>query len=167
VKARAWPEHKHSTTGKGTISDVMDDLPEAVPSNSGQSGRQGQWQPEGTILIVDDDENIRLITSAMVEGMGFKAMSARGGLEALDLYHRHQDEITGVLMDLGMPGMDGGECCRELLDMDPTVKIILASGYHERDTVARFAERELTGFIQKPYSQAALKTVLETALRSR
>lgn len=166
MKARAWPR-KYSTTDKAAISDVIDDLSEAVPLNSGQSGRQGQWQPEGTILIVDDDENIRLVTSAMVEGMGFNAMSARGGLEALDLYHRHQDEITGVLMDLGMPEMDGGECCRELLNMDPTVKIILASGYHERDTVARFAERGLTGFIQKPYSQAALKTVLETALRSR
>ena len=167
MKARAWPEYQCSTTGKGTISDAVGDLSEAVPLNSGESGRQGQWQPEGTILIVDDDENIRLVTSAMVEGMGFKAMRARGGLEALGLYRRHQDEITGVLMDLSMPGMGGRECCRELLNMDPTVKIILASGYSERDTAARFAKRGLAGFIRKPYSLAALKTILETALRQR
>jgi len=167
VKARAWPEHPCSTTGKGTISDTVEDLSGAVPLNSGESGGQGQWQPEGTILVVDDDANIRLVTSAMVEGMGFKALSASDGLEALDVYRRYQDEITGVLMDLSMPGMDGRECCRELLHMDPTVKIILASGYSERDTAARFAERGLAGFIRKPYSLAALKTILETALRQR
>jgi len=157
VKARGWPEHKYRTADKGSASD-------AVPLNSDQ---QGQWQPEGTILIVDDDRNIRLVTSAMVEDMGFKAMRARGGFETLDLYRRHQDEITGVLMDLSMPGMDGRECCRELLNMDPTVKIVLASGYPEQEAGIRFSDRGLAGFIQKPYSLAALKAVLETAFRKR
>ncbi|MDQ6982701.1 MAG: response regulator [Mariprofundus sp.] len=113
---------------------------------------------------MDDDENIRLVTSAMVEDMGLKAMSAWNGLEALDLYRRYQDEITGVLMDMSMPEMDGRECCRELLNMNPAVKIIFASGYNEQDTVARFGGRGLAGFIQKPYSPGALKAVLKKAL---
>lgn len=151
--------------GKGAISGVIVDQSEAVPLDPGQSGRPGSWQPEGTILIVDDDENIRLVTSAMVEDMGLKAMSARDGLEALEMYRRHQDEIIGVLMDMSMPEMDGRECCRELLNMNPTVKIIFASGYNEQDIAARFGDRGLAAFIQKPYSRAALKAVLETALK--
>jgi len=149
---------------KGAISDARVDQSEVVLLNSGQSGRQGQWQPKGAILVVDDDENIRLVTSAMVEDIGLKALSARNGFEALEMYRRHQDEIIGVLMDMSMPEMDGRECCRELLNMNPTVKIILASGYNEQDTVARSGDRRLAGFIQKPYSLTALNAVLEKAL---
>jgi len=164
VKGCAWPEHKCSTTDKSAISDAIVGQSEAAPLNAAQSDRQ--WQPKGTILIVDDDENIRLVTSAMMEDMGLKAMSARNGLEALGMYRRHQDQIIGVLMDMSMPEMDGKECCRELFNMNPTVKIILASGYNEQDTAARFGDRRLAGFIQKPYSLTALRSVLETALKA-
>jgi len=121
--------------------------------------------PEGTILVVDDDENLRLVMSAMLEDLGFKVLDAGNGFEALDVYRQHWHNITAVLMDISMPGMDGGECYAELLKINPAVKVILTSGYHERDTEARFADRGLAGFIQKPYSLSALQAVLESAIR--
>jgi len=98
----------------------------------------------------------------MLEDMGFSIFTAENGLQGLDVYRQHQDEIVGVLMDMTMPKMDGKACFRELRRTNADVKVILTSGYNEQDATSRFVGQGLAGFIQKPYSPEALRAIMQT-----
>ena len=65
-----------------------------------------------------------------------------------------------------MPHMDGEECFRELRHLDPTVRVLLTSGYNEQDATERFVGKGLAGFIQKPYRPADLLSKVEEVLRA-
>jgi DNA-binding NtrC family response regulator len=82
----------------------------------------------------------------------------------LEIYRKHKDDITVVLLDLTMPHMDGTEAFTELRRINPDVKVILSSGYNESDTVNRFAGKGLAGFIQKPYRLNTLADKLKEVL---
>jgi len=69
-------------------------------------------------------------------------------------------DICFVLLDLTMPHMDGEQCFRELRLLDPTVRVIMSSGYNEQDVTQRFVGKGLAGFIQKPYRLSELKQVI-------
>jgi signal transduction histidine kinase/ActR/RegA family two-component response regulator len=114
----------------------------------------------GTVLVVDDDDNVRPVTQQMLERLGFGVLLARDGREGLEVYRAHRDEITCVLLDLTMPVMDGEETLRELRALDPRVRVILSSGYNELEVVQRFAGQGLAGFVQKPYRLADLQAAL-------
>lgn len=81
------------------------------------------------VLIVDDEEICLTITSEMVKSLGFSAMTARDGREAVEIFHEHGDQIACVLMDLQMPRMDGIEAYRQLKKIDENVQVVIASGF--------------------------------------
>jgi CheY-like chemotaxis protein len=119
---------------------------------------------EGTILVVDDEETLRAVASQMVEALGWRALSAADGREALAVYREHMPEIVGVLMDLTMPHMDGEEAFGELRRLNPDVRVLLMSGYNEQDAIARFVGKGLAGFIQKPFGVTELDKQLKLLL---
>jgi CheY-like chemotaxis protein len=102
----------------------------------------------------------------MLERLGFTALTAVDGLEALKVYEEHRGTIRCVLLDLTMPRMDGEETFRELRRMDPGLPVILCSGYNEQETISRFVGEGLAGFIQKPYRIANVREALKAALGS-
>ncbi len=118
----------------------------------------------GTILIVDDDINVRKVTSHLVEGLGFRTLEAADGAEALRIYREHASRILCVLMDLTMPRLDGEETFRELRKLQPDVRVLLMSGYNEQDAIARFVGKGLAGFIQKPFMIEELEKQLQRLL---
>jgi len=124
------------------------------------------WSGDGTILIVDDEQTIRDVGRRMLERLGFKVLTADNGLQAVDLFRIHQNDITCTLLDLMMPHMDGEETFRRMRQINPDVSVILCSGYNELDAVQRFAGKGLGGFLQKPYTLEALQGMLEAALTS-
>lgn len=158
----------HSEPGKGTTFKVL--LPAsnqvALP-DVGDEGESGNWRASGTMLVVDDEETIREVASMMLEDMGFKTLSANDGVEALELYRQHENEIVAVLLDMTMPRMDGKECFSELRRISPDVKVILSSGYNEQDATSRFVGQGLAGFIQKPYSSDLLIEKLRAMIDGR
>jgi PAS domain S-box-containing protein len=79
------------------------------------------------VLLVDDEESIRDVVRTTLEGFGYQVLCAAGGAEALDLFGRHH-QISIVLVDLMMPGMDGLSLIRTLFRRDSGVRIIAASG---------------------------------------
>jgi CheY-like chemotaxis protein len=104
-----------------------------------------------TILVVDDEEIIRQVSEDMLSRFGYTVLLAASGEEALEIFQRESGRINLVITDLGMPGMGGEQCLKELLRIDPRVKVIVASGYagHKlADDPARFGA---AGFIKKPY----------------
>ncbi len=109
------------------------------------------YRGEGTILVVDDEEGVREIATAILAEFGFEVLLASDGEEALELFKERADEISLVLLDLSMPGMGGIEAFRHLKQHWAEVKVILSSGYTEEDAVSAFTGQGLADFIHKPY----------------
>ena len=156
----------YSEPGKGTTFKILFPALEADAALLARTtgATKDDWHGEGTVLLVDDEETIRTLGARMLAALGFTVLSAADGREALAVYAQHQDEIALVLLDLTMPHMDGEEAFRELRLINPEVRVVMSSGYTEKDITARFAGKGLMGFVQKPYSLAELAEKLRAAL---
>ena len=122
------------------------------------------WKGHGQVLVVDDEDTVRTLTRRMLERVGFTVLTAIDGREAVDIFRRVAAAVDLVILDLTMPHLDGEACFRELRLINPTVKVILSSGYNEQDVVNLFAGKGLAGFIQKPYTSEELITSVRDVL---
>jgi two-component system cell cycle sensor histidine kinase/response regulator CckA len=120
----------------------------------------------GTILVVDDDPIVREVCRAMLEFIGYRVLEAEDGEDGVQVFEVRADDIDGVILDLSMPRMDGVAALRELRRIRPGVKVVLSSGYTERETNERFAEPGFDAFIQKPYQIKTLQQTLERLLHA-
>jgi CheY-like chemotaxis protein len=120
--------------------------------------------PRGTetVLLVDDEPGVRQAVAQMLEYLGYRVLVAPGGKEALERYDAAAVDL--VLLDMTMPGMDGGKTFERLRALNPTVKVVLASGYSRQGRVKEIAARGCKGFIQKPYSLEVLAETLRAVL---
>lgn len=116
------------------------------------------------VLIIDDEEIVRSVAKRTLEKFGFKVLTAKDGQEGVNVFRKHAKRIDGVLLDMTMPKMSGEEALREMRRTDPKVRVILSSGYNQRNAIARFAGKGLAGFIQKPYEPRALVEKLNEVL---
>ena len=127
----------------------------AAETNELDQKKQDVVQPiEGgreTILLVDDDQYIRDFASQLLRNFGYTVLSATSGEEALAIFTTRPKEIDLVLLDIGMPGMGGHKCLRDLLEIDPTARVLLASGYALQGQVKETLEAGAAGYIGKPY----------------
>ncbi|MEE4112649.1 MAG: PAS domain S-box protein [Desulfobacteraceae bacterium] len=110
----------------------------------------------GTVLFVDDEEMIVEVGQAMLKNLGYRAVIARSGQEALNLYEKQRAEIDLVILDMIMPGMGGGETYDRLREMDGDVKVLLSSGYSVDGQAKEILDRGCSGFIQKPFAMEEL-----------
>lgn len=124
------------------------------------------WKGAGTILLVDDEEAIRILGKRMLERLGFEVITASDGREALDVFEKMHERIQCVVLDLTMPHMDGEEAFREMRRVKKDVTVVLASGYSEQDISERFVGKGLAGFVQKPYQSMCLAETLERVLKA-
>jgi PAS domain S-box-containing protein len=108
--------------------------------------------PAGSlVLVIDDEQAIRQLTTQMLRRMGFDSVSAGDGEAGLEVFKEHSDQIRLVVLDLAMPRMDGATTLGELRRLRPGIPIVLMSGYSEDDAVGRFAGLPNTRFMQKPF----------------
>ena len=110
----------------------------------------------GTVLLVDDEDGIRLVAGRILEQLGYQVLSAESGLRALEIYRRERDRIGLVILDMLMPGMGGAETFQKLKGFDPEVRVLLSSGYSLDGEAQQLMAAGARGFIQKPYRLAAL-----------
>ena len=115
-----------------------------------------------TVLVVDDEENIRILASEMLREFGYQVVIAKSGEEAIEVFF--QNNIDLVIMDLGMPGMGGSKCLSELLTIAPTARIIIASGYAMDGQIKKTLELGAKGFIAKPFQLRDLLTKVRNVL---
>jgi CheY-like chemotaxis protein len=107
---------------------------------------------QGTVLLVDDEKIIIEVGQAMLEELGYHALTAGSGQEALDLYAKQRKEIGLVILDMIMPGMSGGETYERLKEIYGDVTVILSSGYSLNGEAREILDRGCSGFIQKPFA---------------
>jgi len=152
-----------SELGKGTTFKILipaRDKPADEFKNDVHDNHEDDWQGQGTVLLVDDEEMVRSLGVAMLRMLGFTTITAKDGQEAVKIFKETPD-IAFVVLDLTMPQMDGEQCFRELRRLDPAVKVIMASGYNEQEVSQKFTDEGPSGFIQKPYSLADLRTSIK------
>jgi two-component system, cell cycle sensor histidine kinase and response regulator CckA len=115
--------------------------------------RSPQEIPVGTetILIVDDEEMILDVTKEILEKTGYKVLTARSGREAVDMYEKNPAGINMVILDIVMPEMGGEATFNRLLQINPDVRVLLASGYSVEGEASRMIARGCRGFVQKPF----------------
>jgi len=115
---------------------------------------------KGTILLVDDEEAFLEVGRELLEALGYDVLVATNGKEAVEIFEKNRQKIGLVLLDLVMPIMAGGEAFDRLRKIDPTVKVLLASGYSKDGEAKDILERGCNGFIQKPFRMSELSQKL-------
>jgi CheY-like chemotaxis protein len=118
----------------------------------------------GTILLVDDEDGVRLVAKSMLERLGYDVIPAADGQQALDLFAAHAATIRGVLLDVMMPVIDGLTTLARLKQIDPNVRVVMSSGFTAQDVNERVADHGPFAFIQKPYQIKTLGETLKKAL---
>jgi PAS domain S-box-containing protein len=142
----------HSEPGRGTTFRIF--LPAVPAVNVGHAPIEPHITPKGgveTILVVDDEASIREMISHMLTRYGYKVMTAASGEEAIRCHTETMESIDLTILDLSMPGMGGYRCLQSLLEANPLVRVLLASGYSTDMSVAKALESGAAGFIGKPY----------------
>ena len=168
VRAHRGSVEAESEVGRGTTFRVL--LP-AVEGGAPLPAVCDPARPEskssfgrGTVLLVDDEESTREVARMMLETGGLRVLEACDGLEALELYKERMDEIDLVFLDLNMPRMDGKDAFRRLHAVDPSVRVVLTSGYPEEQMASGLEGLDPVGLLQKPFTLNGLGELLRKVL---
>jgi PAS domain S-box-containing protein len=144
-----------SKKGKGATFEIY--LPATKKAAEEEKELSGEFvEAQDTVLLVDDEEFVLDAGEQMLRRLGYEVLVANSGQEALALYEKNHAKIDMVLLDMVMPGMGGGETYDRMREIDPTVKVLLSSGYSIDGEATEILERGCDGFIQKPFDLGTL-----------
>lgn len=119
---------------------------------------------KGTILLVDDEEDIRELYSEYLHKLGYTVHVAADGFQALSVFTTHRSEIDLVVTDLGMANMGGEELFRRLHQLDPAVKVVVSSGYLDGVTKEHLLSMGILEVLSKPSKLRDIERTLSAAL---
>jgi CheY-like chemotaxis protein len=146
-----------SALGSGTRFDVH--LPATgVPPHSAAErlGGDGQMAGRETILLVEDEEAVRVLTRAALERLGYRVLEAEDGETAARLANDHSGQLDLLITDVVMPGISGRQLAEKLLIARPELKVLFVSGYTEDAVVRHGIADRSTNFLQKPFNLSIL-----------
>jgi DNA-binding NtrC family response regulator len=118
----------------------------------------------GRILLIDDQEAVRDVCSAMLATLGYTVSTAADGREGVEQYRRLGKDIDLVIVDMIMPNLGGRDCFREIKLMNPGVRAVLSTGFSLDGTVQEIMDEGIIGFIQKPYRMEELSHTVSKAM---
>jgi CheY-like chemotaxis protein len=121
----------------------------------------------GTILIVDDEEMVLDVGVRVLKKLGYTVLESNNGRHTVELYAKVQDKIDLVILDIVMPDMSGGDVYDRLKEINPDVKVLLASGYSIDDQAREIMERGCDDFIQKPFSLKSMSEKISGILSKK
>ena len=153
----------YSEPGQGTTLKLyFPEVSSAAAFKTGEYKIMAKEQARGseTILLVEDEEAVRGLTSRILEKQGYRVIAAQHGREAMDIATKEAGHIDLVLTDIVMPGMNGRGLVERLAGIRPRIKSLYMSGYTDDDIVRRGFIEPSKSFLQKPFtSEALLQTV--------
>lgn len=150
-----------SNPGRGTVFHLF--LPKAEDACGPEEAPVVIQGGNETILVVDDDVSVRESLKRALEDFGYRIILAGDGEEGLALFKAHFNDVNIVLLDMIMPRMPGKELLRQMLVIDPDVRVIISSGHdenHFEDPVIKSAKK----YLKKPFEIAALETTIRQVL---
>jgi DNA-binding NtrC family response regulator len=114
------------------------------------------------ILVVDDEDALRMVLSSELEGEGYKVASASDGAEAIDILKK--DEFDLILLDIKMPNVDGFEVLKFVKETHPNTKVIMLTGFADLKNAIESKKLGAEDFVSKPYDLVDLLTTVERVL---
>jgi PAS domain S-box-containing protein len=123
-----------------------------------------KMENSGTILVIEDEEMVLDVTSSMLKNLGYRVLAARSGEEALRIADSHDGRIDLALLDIILPDMGGKDIYPRLLASRPNLRVIVCSGYTLNGPAQEILKQGAQGFIQKPYTMAALSEKLSATI---
>ena len=140
---------------------LVRDIPPKRPEKPAEEPRTVSGK---TILIAEDQEMVRNMATTMLEHLGYSVIPAADGREAIELFQSHQGQISCLLTDLSMPGMDGWETLEAIRKIQPDLPVILASGYDQAQVMNGEHSERPQAYLNKPFQMAELKAALAQVL---
>ncbi len=129
---------------------------------------EGNNTMKGKVLVMDDQEMLREVAVAMLEELGYDAITAEDGEQAVDKYRQSLNQgapIDLVIMDLTVPGgMGGADSARNILKLDGNAKIMVCSGHAADEVISRYRDYGFCGVIGKPYNFDELARAIDAVL---
>ena len=152
----------NSEPGKGTELKIYFPAVEPPQKSSRKRKTSVQTVEKHPILFVEDDPFLADQAKRILAKAGYSVITATNGAEALEIYQGREGKISLVILDLLMPVMSGQDCLRELVKINPLVKVLIASGFspdmHLEEEIMGFAR----GFVHKPYNMSQLLTAIDS-----
>jgi signal transduction histidine kinase/ligand-binding sensor domain-containing protein len=119
-----------------------------------------------TVLLVEDEDAVRLLASRVLQRAGYTVLTAASGEEAMEVTARYMGPIDLLLTDVVMPGMSGRELAQQLLPQRPGMRLLYTSGYTEDATVRHGVSGLATAFLEKPFGPDALTRKVREVLEA-
>jgi PAS domain S-box-containing protein len=156
-----------SEIGEGTTFSIY--LPEARVQAPPAVRRRPQRPPRGreNILVVDDEQSVCQVAHDMLSDLGYTVTFVNDGREGVDFYRTRQGSVDLILLDMNMPVMGGREAFEQLRRINPTIRIIIMTGYGKGILEEPTFSSEVNGFIQKPFELEELALKVRQALDRR
>jgi CheY-like chemotaxis protein len=162
---RGWIECQ-SQLGQGTTFDIYLPRTQEEQSDSARSRIAATAPGRGTILLVDDEPMLLNLGRTVLQKVGYKVLLASDGEQAVDLYRRAGAEIDLVILDRTMPRLSGRDTLRLMLQLNPQVRVLIASGYAV-DQLSAEEREHVRGFLAKPYSPDELVEAVRSVLEAK
>jgi CheY-like chemotaxis protein len=150
--------------GRGSTFEVYLPLASGASPQAGSGEYASLKAGAGTVLVVDDEESVRVTASSVLRSLGYEVESACDGAEALAYCSDSISELDLVILDLAMPVMNGSDCFRRLKELDADVKVIITSGHGLSTTGRQLLDAGAVRLLQKPFTPVQLAEAVGKAL---
>ena len=145
-----FSERNHGTTFNIYLQISEKEIDQEIATDG------GMVKGSGTILLVDDEDMIINVGQALLERLGYQVITVKSGEEAAEVVLRIGSGIDLVILDMIMPGMDGGKTFDRIREIHPQMPVLLSSGYAVNGQATEILRKGCNGFIQKPFNIANL-----------
>lgn len=142
----------YSEAGTGTTFKLYFPASAEKPEAAAESFTTEIPYGSGLVLVVDDELIMRETAREILEECGYEVAAAENGYSALAIFKERSKEICAVVMDMAMPVMSGIVAYKEMLKINPEVKVLITSGFKQDKRVSEVIELGADGFIEKPYT---------------
>ena len=140
-----------SEPGEGTTFTIHLPLGSVADAAVEDGSVSGPKERARTIMLVEDEEMLRDLGVMMLESDGYRVIAAKDGIEAVEMFENHADEIGLVVCDLGLPRLGGRDVFLRMKEIKPSVRAIVASGYLEPGLRSEILRAGVLDTVQKPY----------------
>ncbi len=157
-----------SEQGKGTTFHIyLPGVPQTGKKQTTRTALKNFGRRGGHILIVDDEDVIRTVLERMLKRMGFSVVAARNGQEAIRIFQESEKDFDLIIIDMLMPVLDGKETFQILKSLDPTVRVLLATGYSMDRSAQELMEAGVLGYLHKPFNIQELSEKIQSLLEEK
>ncbi len=164
VKNHSGSIEVYSELGHGTTMKIYLPVTEAEVEEIGPATEYQDNTGTERILLVDDEEMIRVMASQILAGLGYKVKTCQDGQEAVEYYRENHQQIDLVILDMIMPQLNGREAFAEMKKINPDIKALLSSGFSADGEAQEILKEGVKDFVQKPFRIAELMSKVRKAL---